>query len=152
MHDDNLGFNSHNVRFYTDETADNEKEIHVMASIIEYFAPLSDEEKVNAPKLLIENRIHNFGKLKQGESDMHEFVLTNGGKTPLNIRSYKSNCKCAVAVIKDLDLKPGKSTILKVKFNSMGRRGTQLKSITIFSNDPIDPTQIVSVRANIIVE
>ncbi|MFZ9046990.1 MAG: hypothetical protein ACO2ZZ_14120 [Cyclobacteriaceae bacterium] len=41
----------------------------------------------------------------------------------------------------------GKSVDLKVKFISDDRRGRQYKTITIFTNDPINPTQTISVKA-----
>lgn len=151
IHENNLGINSHNVKFYTDEAVDNEKELHIMATIIEYFKPLSDNEKAVAPKLQIENRLHDFGKLNQGKIVEQEFKLTNTGKNLLNIRSIKSNCKCAVATLEKENLEPGKSAILKVTLDTKGRVGSQLKSITIFSNDPSDPTQVVSVRTRVVV-
>ena len=127
-------------------------DLNVIATITEYFAPLTEEEKKLAPKLNIQDRIFDFGKMPQGAKKQTEFILTNNGLTKLNIRDVKSNCACAAAVLENYDIEPGKSTLLRVQFDSKNRRGNQIKTITIFSNDPQDPTQLVSIKANVVVE
>ncbi len=59
------------------------------------------------------------------------FLVNNTGKTPLNIRKIKSSCGCVVPEIEKTDVAPGKSVELKVTFNSAGRKGTQIKTVTI---------------------
>lgn len=147
--DNNLGFQNHSIKFSTNETEDSEKQLNIMATISEYFAPLTAEERTNAPKLTLEKRMFDFGKMTQDETKESQFVLTNNGKSDLNIRKVISNCSCVVANLSVYDLKPGESTNLVAIFNSKGRRGNQLKSITIYSNDPLSPTQVVSLKGRI---
>ena len=45
-----------------------------------------------------------------------------------------------IADLKEEFIEPGDSVVLKVSFNTAGRRGVQYKNITVFSNDPISPT------------
>ena len=144
---DNLGFQNHNVKFFTDESVDQDKELNVMATINEYFAPLSQEEKEKAPQLNISNRISDIGKVSINTVKETQFTLTNGGMKSLNIRKVMSNCNCVIAQLQDYDVKPGESTTLTAKFDGQGRRGNQLKTITIYSNDPVAPTQTVSIKA-----
>ncbi len=146
---DNLGFQNYNVKFFTDESDDQEKELNVMATITEYFAPLSQEEKTKAPQLNIANRISDIGKISKNTVKETQFTLTNGGKNSLNIRKVMSNCNCVIAQLQEYDVKPGESTTLTAKFDSQGRRGNQLKTITIYSNDPAAPTQTVSIKAQV---
>ena len=47
------------------------------------------------------------------------------------------------------DLKPGESSKIKVSFNSTGRTGEQKKAVLVFSNDPINPTQKITIKARI---
>ncbi|WP_237390390.1 DUF1573 domain-containing protein [Fulvivirga sediminis] len=144
----NLGFNSDNVTFYTDEDGDDAtKSISVYATVMEYFPPLSQEDLAEAPRLKISSPVHDFGKIKQGEKVTTSFQLYNSGKTELKIREAKSNCSCAEASVKKDNLKPGESTEVKITFNSNGRRGNQQKSVTIFSNDPTASAQRVTVKA-----
>ena len=116
---DNLGFQNYNVKFFTDESDDQEKELNVM------------------------------GKISKNTVKETQFTLTNGGKNSLNIRKVMSNCNCVIAQLRDYDVKPGESTTLTAKFDSQGRRGNQLKTITIYSNDPAAPTQTVSIKAQV---
>jgi len=147
---DDLGFMSDNVVFKTNEVGDEtQKSLSVYADIQEYFAPMTEEEKLNAPKLSIENVVHNFGNITSGEVVSTTFVLTNSGKTNLNIRKTKSSCGCTVPELATNDLKPGESVDLKVTFNSSGRKGNQIKSVTIYSNDPAKPIQKVTIKSKV---
>lgn len=151
-HVDNLGFKSHSILLKTKEEIDSLKEIHVMASIVEYFAPLSDEELDMAPKFNIENRVYDFGRVTQGNFYETEFILTNQGKSNLNIRKIKSNCGCLTYTVKKYDLAPNEAVKMVLKLNTKDRRGGQIKNVTIYTNDPIDPTQLVTIKANVSVD
>lgn len=150
QHEDNLGYNNHGIQFYTNEENAATKKINVISTISEYFPPMTDEEKANAPRLAITDRLQDLGPIREGDQQVAEFVLTNHGRTTLNIRKIKSNCACFVADLPKNDIKPGKSVTLKATFNATNRKGNQNKSITIYSNDPIDPVQVVSIKASIL--
>ncbi|MCF6352919.1 MAG: DUF1573 domain-containing protein [Cyclobacteriaceae bacterium] len=145
-----LGFMSENVVFTTNEAGDNaRKSMSVYADVQEYFAPMTKEEKLNAPKLTIEKTVHNFGNITSGDIVSTSFKLTNTGKTDLNIRKTKASCGCTVPQLEAMDLKPGESMEMKVTFNSAGRKGNQIKTVTIYSNDPAKPIQKVTVKSKV---
>ncbi|MGL1885915.1 MAG: DUF1573 domain-containing protein [Reichenbachiella sp.] len=148
-HKDNLGMQNHGVVFYTDEAENAAKKINVMITLKEYFPSMTTEEEESAPRLIIADRLKNAGKVAQGEKIEVEYVLSNSGKKKLNIRKLESNCACMTSSLSDTDIKPGKSTTLKVVFDTTKRRGTQNKSVSIYSNDPNDPTQVVTIRASV---
>ena len=150
VHDDNLGYNNHGITIYTNEENAEAKKINVLATISEYFPPMSEEEKANAPRLAVTDRLQDLGKVNEGSQTVAEFEITNHGQSMLNIRKVKSNCGCFVADLDKDNIKPGKSVILKGTFDASGRKGNQNKSITIYSNDPIDPVQVVSIKASIV--
>jgi len=145
-----LGFMSENIVFFTNELgSDSIKSMSVYADIQEYFAPMTEEEKLNAPQLIIENTVHNFGSITSGDVVSTTFKLTNTGKTDLNIRKTKSSCGCTVPQLTIKDLKPGESVDLSVTFNSSGRKGTQIKTVMIYSNDPAKPIQKVTIKSKV---
>lgn len=152
VHDDNFGFNNHSVEVVTDEKAEANKKLNVLATITEYFPPVPEDQRDRVPRLNIADRVYDFGKLNQGTVVETVFEITNQGKQKLNVRKIKSNCACVIAEIDKYDIKPGKSTKVTVRFDSKGRRGNQIKSVTLYTNDPIDPTQQVSVKANVVAE
>ncbi|QSE96774.1 DUF1573 domain-containing protein [Fulvivirga lutea] len=146
---DDLGFMNDQVEFFTDEKENASKPITVYATIEEYFPPLSGEELQKAPKLVIAESVHDYGRIKNGETAQTSFTIVNQGQSELQIRKVVPNCSCLVSTLDAKKIKPGESTQLKVIFDSDGRRGNQQKSVTIYSNDPRASAQRVTVKAYI---
>tara|TARA_Y100001980_G_C14556922_1_gene354074 strand:+ start:45230 stop:46303 length:1074 start_codon:yes stop_codon:yes gene_type:complete len=144
-----LGFHTDNVRFFTSEAPGEMKELFVVATIEEYFPPMTAEEKANAPRLAIDRTNHDFGRLTEGNTVKTTFQISNTGKNTLSIRDTRGNCGCTVSSLPKTELKPGESIPMTVTFNTSGRRGRQYKTVTIFSNDPIGPSQMISIRADV---
>lgn len=144
-----LGFLSDNFTIQTDSVVTEKNQFYVISTIEEFFPEMSADELDKSPKLLINERVYDFGKVKEGEVVNAEFELTNEGKKKLNFRKIKSNCSCVTYDIKSQDLKKGKSQTLKLAFDTKGRRGNQYKTVTIFSNDPVTPTQMVTIKGTV---
>ncbi len=149
-HEDNLGYNSHSVYFQTDEEVDARKKLKITARITEYFPPLSEEEKADAPKLNIKDKVFGFGKIQRGGTYQGEILLTNSGKSILNVRKIKSSCTCLNATLDNYDINPGISAKLNLKLETISRKGNQTIQLYIVTNDPLNPTQLVQVKGNII--
>ena len=143
-----LGFQSTNIQLLTSD-ASKPKSLTVLATVEEYFEPLSLEELEKAPKLSFDMTSHNFGKLEKDATVETEFTLINEGQSDLNLRKVSTNCACTIASVDKMDVSPGEEVKMKVKFDTTGRRGRQYKSISIFSNDPTAPTQVVTIRAEV---
>jgi hypothetical protein len=144
-----LGYKIDYIELKTDEWFNSVKKFIVIASLEEYFPPMTPEQMARAPKLKIENPIHDFGTIKQGESVTTDFVITNIGKETLNIRQTRATCGCTASKPEHSDLKPGESSIIKVTFDSTGRSGEQSKAVMVFSNDPLNPTQKIEIKATV---
>ena len=147
-HEDNLGMNTHSVSFYTSDSPD-PKIVSIVVRIDEYFAPLSEKEKAVAPRLLIEERVQDLGTINSGDKVTAQFTLRNGGVNKLNIRKVDTNCSCMTAKLDSENIKGGDATTLTITFDSKGRRGRQTKSISVYSNDPNDPTQLISIKVSV---
>ena len=145
-----LGYGSDNIVFYTNEGDSVErKEFYVMSTISEYFPPMSESEMANAPRLAFGNASYDFGDINSGNVVTTEFLVRNTGKSDLNIRKIKTNCGCTEST-SDLNvLKAGEQTNLVVSFNPAGRNGRQKKTVTVFSNDPLQPSQQIEINAYI---
>jgi hypothetical protein len=142
-----LGAMNDNVVLFTDEKENSKKVFSVYINVEEYFAPMTSEELAQAPKLVIDEALYDFGRIKQGDEVVKEFTFRNDGKSTLNIRKTNSSCGCTVASLETTEILPGEEAKITIKFNSTGRRGQQQKSVTIFSNDPKAPTQRIMVKA-----
>lgn len=139
------GYVSDNIQF-DDNSAHS---MSVIAVIEEYFPVMTADELDSAPKLAIPNRSHDFGKVAAGTLVEMNFELTNEGKEKLYFRSVKSNCGCVTYELNNKGIKKGKSQTLKVFFDTVDMRGNQYKSITIYSNDPVAPTQIITLKGKV---
>ncbi len=147
-----LGFMSDNIVFYTSEEGyAARKSFSVYADINEYFAPLSPEQSKIAPKLIIAEKVHSFGSIQQGVTVSTNFLLKNEGLSPLAIRKTHSSCSCTLASLQKMTIASGEELELEVNFNSTGRQGNQQKSITIYSNDPVAPVQIITIKARVLI-
>ena len=102
----------------------------------EYFPPLTSDQLAQAPKLKIENPVHDF-------------IITNTGKKELNIRMTRASCGCTVSNPQKENLKQGESSIIKVTFNSKGKDGDQSEFILVFSNDPSNPKQKITINSSV---
>lgn len=49
-------------------------------------------------------------------------------------------------------IKPGESTNIAVTFNSKGRKGPQVKTVNVTTNDPEKQNLTLTIKCNIIVE
>jgi len=141
-----LGFVTDRIRVYTNEADDSIKEFSIMATIEEYFAPMTQEALNQAPRIAFDHTLYEFSTVDQGELVSTVFTFTNTGKSPLNIRKVKANCGCTVAKPQKTTLEPGESSSLMVTFDTEGRRGRQYKSVAVFTNDPTKPTHQLTIK------
>ncbi len=88
----------------------------------------------NAPIIVFEKTEYDFGKVKEGEKVEHNFKFTNTGKSPLLIASATGSCGCTVPEFDKSPIAPGKSSEIKVNFNSEGRPGGIEKTVTLIAN------------------
>lgn len=146
---DDLGFLSDNVTIQTDTAVTLKNQFYIISTIEEFFPEMTAEELDASPKLAIADRVIDFGKVVEGELVEAEFILTNEGKKKLNFRKIKSNCSCVTYSDISSNLKKGKSESLKLLFDTNGRRGNQYKTVTLFSNDPTAPTQMVTIKGTV---
>lgn len=144
-----LGYRSDNIVIQTTDKTQSGKEFYVVATIEEYFPPMSAAEKEKAPRLFIDTRFQDMGKIKPGEKVKAEYILTNNGKTELDIRQITPNCECIRFGIESNTIAPGESLPLIIEMDGETRPGIQQKAVTIYCNDPVNPTQMISIRARV---
>jgi hypothetical protein len=135
------GFQSDNLEIHTDDEENPVKSFSVYATLEDYFGDLRPEDKTRAPRLQLGSSSIDFGRIGPNSTMVRQLTVSNPGRKDLAIKSVQGNCSCISTSIEKTTLKPGESTIVKVAFNSSGRKGTQTKAVTIYSNDPNNPVQ-----------
>ena len=81
-------------------------------------------------------------ELHPGFSDKQavaHFKYENVGKTPIHFRSVHASCGCTTAQTQKDEVPPGEKGEITATFNIGGRTGTQVKTVTVQTDDP-DPT------------
>ncbi len=141
------GFQSDNIEVHTNDPLMPIKSISVFATLEEFFPQMEPAELAKAPGLFISDKVFDLGRIKQTSGATKILSVSNTGKKPLLIREIQSNCTCTVVSITSKTIKPGGSAEIKIIFNPEERKGTQQKSITLYSNDPKNPVQRITFSA-----
>ncbi|GIV25146.1 MAG: hypothetical protein KatS3mg026_0838 [Bacteroidia bacterium] len=92
---------------------------------------------------------HDFGKIREGEKVSYRFKVKNPGTVPLRITDVKPSCGCTAPAWTKEPIPPGGEGFVEVVFDSQGRSGEQLKTVTVFANtDP--PSHLLRFRGEVI--
>lgn len=138
------GFQSDNIVLHTDDENLPKKSLNLYATLEDYFPEVKPEEIATVPKLRFTTQTLDFGSMRQNQPVVKEFQVVNSGKSILEIRSVVGNCTCIQAEANKLNLKAGENASVKITFNPQDRKGTQTKSVTVYSNDPQNPVQRIT--------
>lgn len=143
------GFLSDNIEIKTNDAATPLKSFSVYATVEEYFPVLTSTELASAPVLGLELAEADFARVKKGTVVEKKVIIKNTGKKNLDIRYIQPNCTCLKATTDKSTLKPGEAGVLTLSLTTEGRAGTQNKAATIYSNDPRNPVQRVTLTGYI---
>lgn len=97
-------------------------------------APAKVTLSENAYEVKFDKTFHDFGKAAEGEQVETVFVMTNVGKEPVLIKSHEVQCGCTTPTYSMEPIMPGKSTNIKVGFNTNGKMGINDKTVKITTN------------------
>jgi hypothetical protein len=75
------------------------------------------------------------------------FRYENTGKTPIHLNSVKTSCGCTVAKSQTDDVAPGEKGEITATFNIGNHVGTQVKTVTVQTDDQTSPTTILTLKA-----
>jgi Protein of unknown function (DUF1573) len=105
-----------------------------------------------AQRLSIIQPAYNFGTILQGKKVEHVFVVVNSGDMPLSIKSVKPACGCTAANVSSSVIHPGKSTEIKVTFNSGNFAGAIHKTVALETDDPTVPVSTLTLTGSVLEE
>ena len=146
------GFITSRINVLITGVSGNRNYITVSAKVEEDFSKLTDKEIANAPQIIFENKIFDFGKTKSNDKIEHVFKFTNKGKSDLIIRKIRATCGCTTVAPEKTTIKPGESSSFKVIFNPGSRKGRQNKTVYVISNDPKASNERLIIKGEILKE
>ncbi len=77
---------------------------------------------------------HNFGTIPEGPAVSTDFEFKNIGKEPIVLTGVQASCGCTTPTWTKEPVLPGKSGKVTATYNTQGRPGNFVKTITINSN------------------
>jgi len=83
---------------------------------------------------MLDSTTYQFGEIKEGAIVEHEFKFKNGGEFPLIINNVTASCGCTIPEWPRDPIAPNEESAIKVRFNSKGKPGQQVKTITVYAN------------------
>jgi hypothetical protein len=92
----------------------------------------------------------DFGDVYRGQKATQVFTIKNSGNDTLLIKNVSASCGCTAAMASTSVVPPRSTSKLNVTFNSEEYGGPAHKTVTVISNDPVNPAQQVSITANVL--
>ncbi len=114
--------------------------------------PLSanGRKKDNQARLeVVGSKAHDFGEIMAGTIISHRFVIKNVGDREMVIIDEDASCGCTVPSYKEGPILPGDTTSILVKYDSKGKKGSQDKKVSIFTNTVPNET-VFTIRGTVI--
>jgi hypothetical protein len=88
------------------------------------------------PKAVVEEELHDFGKMMLGETGRHAFVIRNEGEAPLKLKKGVVLCKCTVPDIPGGEIPPGESVEVVLEWKPEEITDAFDKYAEVWTNDP----------------
>ncbi|MEH0157855.1 DUF1573 domain-containing protein [Limibacter armeniacum] len=143
-----VGYAVDNIRFFTNDSLNQYVDLPVIASVV-YTPTDKEENNPDKPSISILNRQVELGKIKLSEYRLVSIKVMNNGKSDLEIQKVETDEGCELMGIDSKNIKPYQTVNINVKFLDTGEKGKQVRTLTIFSNDPLTPIQKVVIQAEV---
>jgi len=114
--------------------------------------PLQLFAEAAPPRIAVENADFSFGEVYQGDKVSHTFTFANQGGSVLKIDKVKSSCGCTAALVSAKELAPGASGEVRATFDSTRFRGGVVKTVYLYTNDPLNQVVQLHLRGKVMEE
>lgn len=139
-----MGKQSKTVRIYSNDPENPEMLLSISGNVV------SPTASTGAPTIYFAETQHDFGKVNEGDKVNYTFSFANKGSSVLTVKDIRTSCGCTAALLSQDNLAPGQEGTLKVELDTKNRSGKMSRTVTISSNDPKDPTKVLTIYADII--
>jgi hypothetical protein len=139
------------MHLYTSDLKQPRKTIFIDYEKVERFPKHTRKYLKNAPKMVVDAMVQDFGEIKRGGQGQRNIKITNEGKDTLIIRRLKVSCSCVNAVPDKMEILPGETIEIKTYYDTVLRnKGEQKKYLTIITNDPLKSVVTIKLQVNIL--
>jgi len=114
---------------------------HILAFILSITVCFAARAELKFDKTEIE--LHPAPADKQA---VGHFTYQNTGKQPVHFKSVKASCGCTTAQSQKDEVPPGEKGEITATFNIGDRTGTQVKTVTVETDDAAKPSTVLTLR------
>lgn len=110
---------------------------------------VKDDKPIDGPSIALDRKIINLGNILEGNKYDLAVKISNKGTKPLVINKIKSSCGCTTTKLSKESLTPGEEVELKIELDTEGRIGKMTRTISVLSDDPVQPEQIITIVCDV---
>lgn len=143
------GYVVDNMSVLVDGKAYNDCRFTVSATIEDDYSSMSPTDMANMATIKFDRTTYDFGDISEGKTVQYDYTFRNLGKRDLIIRKIASSCGCTSGSSSGTIIKPGDVGSIKVSFSTAGYSNRQGKTITVFTNDPKNPSVVLRLTGNV---
>lgn len=92
----------------------------------------------------------DFGRVKEGESVKHEFMLKNETAKTLVIKDVFASCGCTIPAVKKKTIPAGENTSIEVVFDTRGYSGVIRQYVYVHTDNPAQPVLSFTIKAEVV--
>ena len=140
-----MGKQSKTVRIYSNDPDNPEMLLSITGNVVSATSSTN-----SSPTIYFTETQHDFGKVNEGDKVNYTFNFANKGSSVLTIKDIRTSCGCTAVLLSQDNISPGQEGTLKVELDTKNRSGKMSRTITISSNDPKDPTKVLTIYADIV--
>jgi len=141
-----LGLQQKFVYVFSNDPKTPQYKLSFNAMVVEKLEPPKDAK---VGKLVLEKKMIDFGNVEEGKVVEGTIGFTNKGNGVLEIINVRTSCGCTAAILSSRKLNPGEKGSLKIELDTSNREGKMTRIVSLFSNDPTQANQIITITANI---
>ncbi len=108
-----------------------------------------DFEKKGQPEISFGKKVHNFGKIPQGEPASYEFEIKNTGDDALVINEVEPSCGCTTPKWPKKPIQPGETAKIKAVYDGKDK-GSFNKKIFVHSNVPFSEKAVLKIKGTVV--
>ena len=139
------GIQHKTVRIFSNDPENPEMMLSITGNVV-----LANQQTSQTPMIYFPETQHDFGKVNEGDKVDYTFSFANKGTSVLTIKDIKTSCGCTAALVSQDNINPGQEGTLKVELDTKNRSGKMSRTVTISSNDPQDPSKILTIYADVV--
>ena len=103
--------------------------------IVLFATGIASAQQREASITIVGDAVHDFGDIKEADgSATHSFTVLNNGELPLVISRVIASCGCTTPEWTNEPIAPGKTGEVTVTYDTKGRPGAFVKTISVYSN------------------